>query len=67
MTIKRNSKVRVYLDPITVSDSEGRATVVDKPELSGDKDDKGRPIYRCLVRFQGEQESHHRWVSEESA
>jgi hypothetical protein len=62
--MKKGDRVNVYADPITVRDPEGKATITSVPEPAHKNDLKGRPIFRVLVRFDGEEENHFRWVSE---
>ena len=62
--IKVGDKVNVYLDPFTVSDMEGAAEVITAPKRVGDKDEKGRPMYRCIVKFENEGSGYYRTVSE---
>ncbi len=54
--MKIHDRVTVYLDPLTVSDPEGAATIITtpKPEMYGEHhgtDEKGRPLFRCIVQF----------------
>ena len=61
---KKGDRVTVYHDPITVSDPEDTATITSVSEPMRENDDKGRPIYRCMVRFDNESSVYFRWVSE---
>ena len=64
LTPKINDRVMVYLDPYTVSDPEDRATIKTTPESTGDRDIKRRPMYRCTVQFDGEDQQYFRTISE---
>ena len=66
-TFKINDRVMVYLDPFTVSDPEDKATIKTTPESTGDKDAKGRMMYRCAVQFDGEDQTYFRTVSEKTS
>jgi hypothetical protein len=65
--MKKNDRVIVYLDPFTVSDVEGAGTVVTTPDPVQENDDKGRPMYRACVRFDDEEQSYFRTISEKES
>ena len=67
--MKKLDCVNVYCDPLSVSDLEGKATIMTTPipEMFGEHhgtDEKGRPLFRCVVKFDGEETGYHRTVSE---
>lgn len=64
MTFKIGDKVNVYLDPFTVSDLEEPGIIKSTPEPTGDNDIKGRPMFRCAIRFGDEWTRYHRTISE---
>ena len=62
--MKKHDRVNVYYDHFTVSDLEGSGTVLTTPQPAGDNDDKGRPLYRAVVQFDGELPGYFRTISE---
>jgi hypothetical protein len=64
--MKKLDRVVVYYDPFTVHDVEGIATIMTEPDAENQMDRKGRPMFRCVVCFEGENQGYFRTISEKA-